>query len=311
MAGEPQTDEDAQKSEPLDAERPERPGVAPASQLPATTFYEVRGQTYAVTDMGGDGPPVLLMHGWPDERSIYRHQLPVLREAGYRAISVDWIGHGESSIPKARNRYRIPELSRDLVALLDSLDIDRCHLVAHDYGATVCWEFAADNSHRLITFSALSVGPSIEILVDIFKGSLFWYHWLLLHAFDRLSRWVYLRNGGKRFQGRFGKHPDRDLILARLKGGGDQTFWTIWEAANPSHSVLFRWFRSGRKKRITAPTLALYSDDDVWMTIGQISRGYRHVSGKWRFETLDCGHSLQLERPEDVNRVLLDWFAQV
>ncbi len=274
-----------------------------------TTFHAVRGETYAMTDTGGDGPAVLLMHGWPDERTIWREQLPALRAAGYRAISVDWIGHGESSIPKDRGRYCIPEVGHDLNALLDALGIDRCHLIAHDYGATVCWEFAADYSHRLLSYCAMSVGPSIEILRDIFRGHALNYHWLVLHGLDGLSRRVYLGNDRRRFAKKFGSHRDADRILERLSPGRDQTFWTIWEKANPAWNVTLRWLRSGRHRKVPVPTMGVYGRRDEWMNIGQMERGQRHVSGSWRFETLDCGHWLQLERPAEVNHLLLDWLA--
>ncbi|MEL6408171.1 MAG: alpha/beta hydrolase [Chloroflexota bacterium] len=277
----------------------------------STTFHTIRDETYAVTDTGDGDTAVLLMHGWPDDRSIWRYQIPVLWAAGYRVVAVDWIGHGESSIPKDPKRYRVPEVSKDLDALLDSLEIDQCHLVAHDYGATVCWEFAAEYTHRLYSYCALSVGPSIEIVVDILRGNLFHYYWLVLHGFDSLSRWVYLRNNNKRYHKRFSSHPDANRILERLHGDGDQTFWTIWERANPSHEVLLRWLRSGRKKKIAVPTMGIYSHQDEWMTIDQMSRGYRHVSAQWRFEVLNSGHWLQLESPEEVNPILLNWLSEV
>ena len=280
------------------------------TNLPPTSFHTVRGETYAVTDMGGDGPAVLLMHGWPDERSIWRHQLPALHEAGYRAIAVDWIGHGESSIPRERRRYRIPEVGADVAALMETLRIQKAHLVAHDYGATVCWEFAALHGHRLLSYCALSVGPSIEILRDILRGHILNYHWLVLHGLDGLSRWAYFRNGGRRFDARFGSHHDKERLRARLAPGRDRTFWTIWEKANPAHDVTWRWMREGRHHKVPVRTMGIYSTGDEWMTSGQMRRGERHVAGSWRYEELDCGHWLQLERPEEVTGLLLSWLAE-
>ncbi|WP_299609587.1 alpha/beta hydrolase [uncultured Tateyamaria sp.] len=275
----------------------------------ALTRHAVRGETYAVTDTGGDGPVVLLMHGWPDERTIWRYQIPALHAAGFRVVAVDWIGHGDSSIPTSKRRYRIPEVGRDLDALLDALGVQKCHLIAHDYGATVCWEFAANFGHRLHSYCAISVGPSIEILVDILKGHPLHYHWLILHGMDRLSRWVYLRKDKRRFRSKFGSHVDAERLLGRLQSGQDQTFWTIWEKANPAYDVTLRWLLFGRRKKITVPTLGLYSTDDEWMTRGQMQRAGRHIDAAWHFKTMECGHWLQLERPEETNDLLLGWLA--
>ncbi|MFQ6550676.1 alpha/beta fold hydrolase [Aestuariibius sp. 2305UL40-4] len=260
--------------------------------------------------MGGHGPVVLLMHGWPDERTIWRHQLRALRASGYRAIAVDWIGHGESSIPKDRSRYRIPEVSADVAGLMDALGIEQAHLVAHDYGATVCWEFAAQYGHRLLSYCALSVGPSIEILRDILRGNLIRYHWLFLHGMDGLSRWVYFRNGGRRFELRFASHQDRSRIRARLAPGQDRTFWTIWEKANPAHDVVWRWLREGRRQKVPVRTMGIYSTGDEWMTRGQMRRGERHVTAVWRYEEIDGGHWVQLEKPDEVNALLLNWLSK-
>ncbi|MFP4518231.1 MAG: alpha/beta fold hydrolase [Oceanicaulis sp.] len=276
-----------------------------------TQLYTVRGETYAVTDTGGSGPAVLLMHGWPDDRSLWREVLPRVGAAGYRVVSVDWIGHGESSKPKNRKRYRIPELGRDLDALLDALKIEKCHLVAHDYGATVCWEFAALYPHRLHSYCALSVGPSIEILKDVLGGNLFRYHWLALHGLDRLSRWVYLRRNKRRFRQKFASHPDANRILERLAPGQDRTFWTIWEKANPAHDVSWRWFVSGRKHKVQVPTFGLYSDGDEWMTMGQLRRGGRHVAATWRFEVISGGHWFPLEQSEEVAIRIMQWLHRL
>jgi len=283
--------------------------LKPAIERWPTTFHPVRGETYAVTDTGGDGPAVLLMHGWPDERSIWRHQLSALGEAGYRAVAVDWIGHGDSSIPKNRRRYRIPELSADVATLMDALGIERAHLVAHDYGATVCWEFAAQHGNRLLSYCALSVGPSIEIVRDVLGGSLFRYHWLVLHGMDGLSRWAYFRNGSRRFEAKFASHRDRERIRARLAPGRERTFWTIWEKANPSHDVMWRWLREGRHRKVPVRTMGVYSTEDEWMTPGQMRRGGRHVASVWRYEELGGGHWVQLERPDALNPLLLHWLA--
>lgn len=274
-----------------------------------TTRYSIRGLDYALTDTGGNGPAVMLLHGWPDERSIWRHQIAFLAQRGFRVIAVDWPSHGQSArgVPVARHHVR--ELGLDTVALLDTLGIDRAHLVAHDYGATVSWETVADRPHRFLSYCAISVGHSLEIVGDILRGALFRYVWLILHGMPRMSRAWYLSRDARRYRRAFASHPDANLILSRLNDRSEQTFWTVWESANPAWDVLWRYAFS-RRRSIPLPVLGIYSTQDEWMTEGQMQRSGRHVSGPWRYERLDGGHWVPLQHPDAINALLGDWLAE-
>ena len=83
-------------------------------------LLEVNGIRLHVHDQGS-GPPVLLLHGFPDSSSLWRHQVPALVAAGYRVIAPDLRGFGESDKPAAVDAYVIPTLLGDAVGLLDAL----------------------------------------------------------------------------------------------------------------------------------------------------------------------------------------------
>jgi epoxide hydrolase A/B len=87
----------------------------------------------------GSGPAVVFCHGFPDLAYSWRHQLPALAAAGYRAIAPDQRGYGASSRPDAIEAYGLTELTGDLVALLDALGIERAVFVGHDWGGFVAW----------------------------------------------------------------------------------------------------------------------------------------------------------------------------
>ena len=237
-----------------------------------TTHLQVRGQDYAVSDSGGSGPAVVLLHGWPDNRSVWRHQCAYLAAAGYRVVSVDWLGHGESAKPQDIARYHVRELGLDLLAIIETLGLGRVHLVAHDYGATVAWETVADDPDPFLSFAVISVGHSVAILREIVTGHLLTYAWLLLHGLPRISRRWYLADDAKRFKTKFASHPDADLILAKLRETEDPLFWTIWERANPAWDVIVRQLVKGKsRKRLTVPTLGLFSRSDEWLSEGPAS----------------------------------------
>lgn len=85
----------------------------------------------------GSGPPVLLLHGFPDSSHLWRHQPPALQSAGLRVIAPDLRGFGESDKPPAVEDYAIAHSVRDLVGLLDALGLERVQVVGHDWGAAV------------------------------------------------------------------------------------------------------------------------------------------------------------------------------
>src|SRR5450631_2812153 len=94
----------------------------------------VNGQQLNVI-VEGQGPDVLLVHGFPDDLTVWRHQIPVLVAAGYRVIALDTRGCGESEVPPSTADYRIEKLVPDIVGVLDALGIRTVRLVGHDWGA--------------------------------------------------------------------------------------------------------------------------------------------------------------------------------
>jgi len=87
----------------------------------------------------GEGPLVLLLHGWPELWFSWRHQLPALAAAGYHAVAMDQRGYGRSSRPERTEDYDIVHLGADIIALIDAFGADKATVVGHDWGAIVGW----------------------------------------------------------------------------------------------------------------------------------------------------------------------------
>lgn len=90
----------------------------------------------------GAGPLVILVHGFPESWYSWRHQLPALADAGYRAAAIDVRGYGRSSKPVAVHDYRMLEKVADIVGLLPALGEERATLVGHDWGGPIVWNSA-------------------------------------------------------------------------------------------------------------------------------------------------------------------------
>ena len=106
----------------------------------------------------GEGPEVLLVHGFPDDHTVWRNQIPALVDAGYRVIALDTRGCGESEMKPREGDYAIDKLVADLLALLDALGIAKVRLVGHDWGAVQAWCFAMEHPERVDRCIAMSVG---------------------------------------------------------------------------------------------------------------------------------------------------------
>jgi pimeloyl-ACP methyl ester carboxylesterase len=95
------------------------------------------------------GVPVILLHGFPEFWYGWRNQIPALVEAGCRVIVPDQRGYNLSDKPKGVKNYRIDELVKDIIGVIDALEYEKVNLVGHDWGAVVAWTLAIRHPERL------------------------------------------------------------------------------------------------------------------------------------------------------------------
>jgi pimeloyl-ACP methyl ester carboxylesterase len=105
----------------------------------------------------GEGPLVLLCHGFPETSYAWRHQLPALAAAGYHAVAPDMRGYGGTARPAGIDQYNLLQLVGDLVGLLDALGAGQAVVVGNDWGATVAWHAALLRPDRFRAVAALGV----------------------------------------------------------------------------------------------------------------------------------------------------------
>ncbi|CAH0284003.1 Epoxide hydrolase A [Agrobacterium fabrum] len=105
----------------------------------------------------GQGPLVLLCHGFPETKYAWRHQIEAFARAGYRAVAPDMRGYGKTEAPERPDQYTVFHTVGDLVALLDALGEQQAVVVGHDWGATVAWQAALMRPDRFRAVVALSV----------------------------------------------------------------------------------------------------------------------------------------------------------
>jgi pimeloyl-ACP methyl ester carboxylesterase len=127
-----------------------------------------------------DGPPVVLVHGFPELWYSWRHQLTALGDAGYRALAIDQRGYGASSHPTEVADYGSDKLTGDLCGLLDHYGYETAAFSGHDWGAMVVWEMGRLHPERVSSLYNMSVpytnasGRPTEIFEVIFEGKFFY-----------------------------------------------------------------------------------------------------------------------------------------
>jgi epoxide hydrolase A/B len=122
----------------------------------AHRMIEANGLRMHVAE-AGEGPLVLLCHGFPESWYSWRHQLQALAEAGYHAVAPDMRGYGQTDKPEAIDQYTIFHLVGDMVGLSEALSADKPVIVGHDWGAPVAWHAALFRPDRFRGVVGLSV----------------------------------------------------------------------------------------------------------------------------------------------------------
>ena len=119
-------------------------------------FMETNGIRMHMTE-AGQGPLVLLLHGFPESWYAWRHQLPALAQAGYHAVAPDQRGYGQTDRPAEIEKYTQLHLVGDIIGLLDALQEEQAVVVGHDLGAWIAWDAALMRPDRIRGVVALSV----------------------------------------------------------------------------------------------------------------------------------------------------------
>jgi pimeloyl-ACP methyl ester carboxylesterase len=260
------------------------------------------GIEYEVT---GEGAPVVLLHGFPDSGRLWRHQVPALAEAGFKVIVPDLRGYGRSDKPEAVEAYAIALLAGDVLAVMADAGVDRAHVVGHDWGAAVAWGLGALAGERVDHLVALSVGhPSTFRAGGYEQHQKSWY--MLLFLFTGVAEEWLSANGWANFRAWSG-HPDPDAVIADLEAGSLTPGLNYYRANLPPEN----WLRPGRPlPPIDRPTMGVWSSNDFALTERQMTSSEQHITGPWRYERLEGpGHWMQLEAPDEVNRLLIDFLS--
>jgi pimeloyl-ACP methyl ester carboxylesterase len=230
--------------------------------------------------------------------------VPVLVDAGYRVIVPDLRGFGDSAKPEGVDEYGILSIAGDVLGILDSLGVQRAHVVGHDWGAALAWAMGAFVADRVDHLVALSVGhPSAFRDVGNVQRQKSWY--MLLFQFEGIAeQWLSADDFANMRE--WSSHPDMDQVAVDLARPGALTAALNWYRANVHPRT---WVEPALVfPQVQAPTMGVWSSADFALDEAGMTGSQRYVDGPWRYERIEgAGHWMQLEAPDQVSALLVDF----
>ena len=263
----------------------------------------------------GEGELVILLHGFPEFWYSWRHQIPALAKH-FKVVVPDLRGYNDSDKPKGG--YDLDTLSADIGGLVTSLGYLKAHIVGHDWGGAIAWNLAQKFPNLLDRLAVLNA-PHPHRLMQELGGNLdqmrrSWY--LLAFQIPALPEWLIQQNLPNIVKTLFqdqavrkGAFTQRDTELyqaALEKPGALSAILSSYRQLLSPQTWLANWGRSPLP--ITVPTLVLWGEDDIFFPPKLMEGMEGLVAAPLRLKLLSrCGHWVQQEAPQTVNRELLDF----
>ncbi|MEW6269716.1 MAG: alpha/beta hydrolase [Thermodesulfobacteriota bacterium] len=294
----------------------------------------------------GEGPAVVLSHGFPELAYSWRHQIPALADAGFRVIAPDQRGYGDTDRPDAVEAYDIHHLTGDLVGLLDALGIDRAVFAGHDWGGLVVWQMPLLHPTRTAgvigvntpAFQRAPMAPT-AIFRAMFGDNYYVVHFQQPGVADAalaknvrrvftqiMRRGVPLDELAARAVNADGKMRNFvELVEGETAPGepllaGDEleTYVRAFERTGFTGGI--NWYRNLDRNwettpqlagaRIEVPSLMVTAELDPVLRPEMAEQMKAFVSDLETVMIPGCGHWTQQEKPAELNRAMVDWLSR-
>jgi pimeloyl-ACP methyl ester carboxylesterase len=295
----------------------------------------------------GEGPVVVLCHGFPELWHSWRHQIGPIADAGYRVVVPDQRGYGRTERPEAIEAYDIVQLTGDLVGLLDALEVDDAVFIGHDWGAPVVWNLSLLAPARVRAVAALSVPftprshrDPISALEEAFAGRFFYILYFqtpgvadaeLAADVDATFRRLLRSPSGALRSAVVSSEQERPTgFLSTMSAPGALPSWLtaqdlehyVTEFTRTGFTGGLNWYRNlSRNWRLTesldgakvaVPALFLWGEHDpvaLFMSDAHLDTWVPDLRAK--ITLAGAGHWVQQERPAEVNGALLAFLASL
>ena len=255
---------------------------------------------------GGEGPPVLLLHGYPQTHAIWHKVAPALAR-DYTVVCADLRGYGDSSKPKGlpdHSNYSKRAMAQDMVEVMRALGHYRFHVVGHDRGGRVGHRLARDHGDLVRSLTVLDISPTLRMYESTDMAfARAYYHWFLLIQPAPLPEKMLATMGPRYILGRIGrskgglKHFPRKVQREYMRCFNAHSTCEDYRAAA---TIDLQHDRKDLKRRIRMPLLALWGRQAVVHAQFDCLADWREVATDVRGKAIDCGHFLPEEKPAEV-----------
>lgn len=293
-----------------------------AELLPGFRQIEVTvGDVRVTASIGGNGPPVLLLHGHPQNRLTWHKIAPRLAGAGMTVVAADLRGYGESSRPEGGERhinYSKRAMATDQVEVMRSLGFVSFAVVGHDRGGRVAHRMALDHPGAVNRLAVLDIAPTATMYALTnreFATRYFWW-FFLIQPFDLPERMISADpayfldrhlDGQTKIAGAIEPRVRAEYLRCyRLPG----TIHAICEDYRAAASIDLEHDAADADRRVMAPLLALWGTRGAIGQLYDVAATWREKATDVRGKALDCGHTLQEEHPDAVLGELLPFLKK-
>ncbi len=290
-----------------------------------------------------DGPPILLLHGWPEMAYSWAHQMEPLATAGYRVIALDLRGFGHSGVPQNVSDYGIEKLVGDVEGVMNALEIRRAVLCGHDWGGIIVWHAARMIPERVLGVISICTPhvkqPPVDP-IDIFRKRHGEDHYFVdfqkpsaaenlfktdvLAFFRMMFRSVpkgakpssemyhlmpkfrqYLAGGAPQLKGQVMSRQDLQVYAGAFEESG------FFGGVNLYRNTGANWeFGKTLDENIEQPSLMISAERDLFLPPASTDAMVDMVADLERYTVEDCGHWAMWEQPHAINKIMLDWLSR-
>jgi len=254
----------------------------------------------------GKGPPVLLLHGYPETHVMWHKVAPALAR-DYTVVCPDLRGYGDSSKPKGlpdHSNYSKRAMALDMAEVMTALGHPRFHVVGHDRGGRVAHRLARDHGKRVRSLTVLDISPTLKMYESTdMQFARAYYHWFFLIQPYPLPEKMLASMGVGYILGRIGrsrsglKHFPKQVQREYARCFDAHSTCEDYRAAATIDLV---HDRKDSKKKLRMPVLALWGKQGVVEAMFDCLADWREVAADVRGRALPCGHFLPEERPKQV-----------
>jgi len=285
------------------------------SLLPGFVQRRVRASGAAINlRIGGEGPPLLLLHGYPQTHVMWHKVAPQLAR-DYTVVCPDLRGYGDSSKPRGlpdHSNYSKRAMALDMVEVMESLGFVAFHLVGHDRGARVAHRLARDHGRRVRTLTVLDISPTLKMYESTnMQFAKAYYHWFFLIQEAPLPEKMLSSVGINYILTRLGRGKSGIKVFDRRAMAEYARCFDAHATCEDYRAAATIDLVHDRKNRqkITMPVLALWGRQGVIAALFNCLQDWREVASDVRGRALQCGHFIPEEKPKELLAELRRFFA--